>query len=127
AGSASAPRLRNLVGELDPERSLTGDPRFVLVRMDEGCTRLFRVSEGGLERLLEVPAGKLGRRLVVAAGLDLCHRRVLGDEDDGRDAGLAGRPGHGLSGVAGARRHDSGGELRIRHYRDPRVPPGDLA
>ena len=102
------PRLRHLLGELEPDRRLAGDHALVLVRMDEGAVGLLRALERGRERILEGRAHELDVRAVVLGRLDLRHRRVLRHEDGRLDARLASCPGHRLPVVARAGRDHAG-------------------
>ncbi len=105
-------RIRELLGELEPDRALSGDHVQVLVGMDEGRSGLLDVREGGGHGFLERLACQLGAGPVVAGRVDLGHRRLGGHEDRGLDPRLAGGPGDGLSVVPRACGHDPGLALR---------------
>ncbi len=111
-------RVRHLLRQLEPDRSLTGDDRAVLVRVDERRPGLVHVEPGRGEGILEMRAAHDRLRAVVPAGLDLRHRCVLRHVDPGLDARLARRPGHGLPVVARACRDDAGGALPCRQRGD---------
>ena len=105
--------LRQLLGELEPDRALTGDHLFVEVGVDERRARPLDVLARGRQRFLEPLAAHLDAGAVAPGRVDLGHRRVLGNEDRRRDARLARRPGDGLPVVAGACRDDARGTLGV--------------
>ena len=105
------PELRQLLGELEPDRSLARDHALVLEGVHERRAGRLDVRVRRRERVVEGLADELDGRAVVPRRVDLRHRRVLRHEDRGRDARLARRPGDGLAVVAGARRDDAGRAL----------------
>ena len=102
--------LRQLVGQLEPDRPLAGDHVVVLERVDERRAGVRPLTRRGL-RLVVALAGQHDLGAVAPGRLDLRHRRVLGHEDRRLDARLARRPGHRLPVVAGARGDDARGPL----------------
>src|SRR5438874_2452781 len=65
-----------LLGELEPDRALTGDHDLVLERVHERGAGLGRVGPSELERVLERVAAQLDAAAVRQRRLDLRRRRV---------------------------------------------------
>ena len=111
---------------LHGHRALTGDDERVVERMDEDAAR------GRRERL----AARLGIGVAVAVqhdlGAEVAHRahldgrRGLGHDDEGGKAEVAGRVGHALRVVAGARRDDAAAAFAVVEVRHAVVGAAQL-
>ena len=104
--------VRQLLGELEPDRALARDHGGVLERVHERRAGLLRARERLGQRLVEARAREHGLGAVVARRVDLRHRRVLRHVDRRLDAELARGPRDRLAVVARARRDHAGGALR---------------
>ena len=118
--------LGNLLGELEPDRSLPGDDTRLLERVHQRGARALDVSLSGGDRLLEALPDELGRTAVGTRRLDLRHRCVLRHEDRRVDSRFAGRPGNGLAVIARARCDDARLSLFRAERRDRVVRAADL-
>ena len=118
--------LGNLLGKLEPDRSLPGDDARLLECVHERGTRALDVSLSGGDRLLETLPDELGRTAVGTRRLDLRHRCVLRHEDRRVDSRFAGRPGNSLAVIARARCNDARPSLFRAERRDRVVRAADL-
>ena len=115
-----------LLRQLEADRALAGDHDRILERMEERRAGLPGVRLRRVERLFERLSGLLELCAVVAARVDLRHRRVERHVDARAHSGLARGPGNRLAVVAGARRHDACGALLRVERRDPVDGAADL-
>ena len=113
-GITSVPHVGQLLGELEPDRPLSGDHALVLEGVHERRAGRVDVLLRRGHRLVEADADELDPRAVVARRVDLRHRRVLRHEDRRGDPGLARRPRDRLAVVACARGDDAGRALLRR-------------
>ena len=93
--------------QLEANRSLACDDELIFVRMDERPARLVDVRARGDQGVLEELPAHLRVGTVVAAGLDLRHRRRVRHEDARVNSELARRPRNSLTVIAGAGRDDA--------------------